>query len=433
MMPVRALAARALARIALQGESLREVAARSVSKIATARDRALFTALLNEGSRWWIRFDSALDGLLKQPLRKRQPEVHALLVLGLVQREVMGIAEHAMVATGVEAVRALRRPQFAGLVNAVLRCWLRERTERLLILDATARTRQAFPAWLIDAIGRDWPDLSAAVLAASNQVAPLMLRINRRRQTREGLQLRLSEVGVESETHPWLEDALVLGRHRDITTLPGFVEGHFSVQDGAAQMAADLLSPAPGMRVLDACAAPGGKSCHLLERSDLHLLAIEREASRAERIHENQHRLGLPGAVCIGDARAPASWWDGQAFDRILLDAPCSATGVIRRHPDIKLHRRERDMKALVAVQHQLLEALWPLLAPGGTLLYATCSILHVENRQVVQAFVNTHATADIERFTLPAGRSAGPGWQLLPGEADLDGMYYARLGKRGG
>ncbi len=433
MMPVRALAARALARIALGGESLREVSAHSVGKIAAARDRALFTALLNEGSRWWLRFDPALDDLLKQPLRERQPEVHALLVLGLVQREVMGIAEHAVVASSVEAVRALQRPRFAGLVNAVLRRWLRERVERLRTLDAVPQTQHAFPSWLIDAVGRDWPDLSAAVLAASNRVVPPMLRVNRRRQTREGLQARLAQTGVASAPHPWLEDALMLDRNRDITVLPGFVEGYFSVQDGAAQIAADLLSPASGMRVLDACAAPGGKTCHLLERSDLYLLAVEREASRAEHIRENQRRLGLPATVCIGDATVPASWWDGKAFDRILLDAPCSASGVIRRHPDIKLHRRERDLEALVAVQHQMLEALWPLLAPGGTLLYATCSILHAENREVVQAFMAAHSDAGIERRVLPAGHSAGPGWQLLPGEAGLDGMYYARLGKRGG
>ncbi len=197
-------------------------------------------------------------------------------------------------------------------------------------------------------------------------------------------------------------------------------------------MAVDLLAPVPGMRVLDACAAPGGKSCHLLERSDLNLLAVERDASRVGRIRENQRRLGLPVAVCIGDATAPANWWNGEPFDRILLDAPCSASGVIRRHPDIKLHRRERDLEPLIAVQHKLLEALWPLLAPGGTLLYATCSILRAENQEVVQAFVNTHATADIERLTLPMGHPAGPGWQLLPGEAGLDGMYYARLSKRG-
>ncbi|HEN46782.1 MAG TPA: 16S rRNA (cytosine(967)-C(5))-methyltransferase RsmB, partial [Mizugakiibacter sp.] len=400
-------------------------------KIAAARDRALFTALLNEGSRWWLRFDPALDDLLKQPLRERQPEVHALLVLGLVQREVMGIAEYAVVASSVEAVRALQRPRFAGLVNAVLRRWLRERSERLQSLDAVSPTQHAFPSWLIDAVGRDWPDLSAAVLAASNRLAPLMLRVNRRRQTREGLQARLAQTGVASGPHPWLADALILDRNRDITALPGFVEGHFSVQDGAAQIAVDLLSCASGMRVLDACAAPGGKSCHLLERNDLHLLAVEREVSRAERIRENQHRLGLPAVVCLGDATAPASWWDGEAFDRILLDAPCSASGVIRRHPDIKLHRRERDLEALVAVQHKLLAALWPLLVPGGRLLYATCSILRAENQHVVQTFVDTHVDAVVEHFSLPAGRSAGPGWQLLPGEADLDGMYYARLSKR--
>ncbi|MDF4003570.1 16S rRNA (cytosine(967)-C(5))-methyltransferase RsmB [Luteibacter sp. PPL552] len=427
---VRALAAQALADVALSGHSLRDVADRVLPRLADPRDRALLTALLNEGARWWPRFDAALDRLLDKPIRRQEPVVHALLVTALVQLEVLELASYAAVAATVDAVRELRRPRLAGLANAVLRRWLRERESLLAALDAEPATRHAHPAWLVRAIEHDWPEAAGDVLAAANREPPLMLRVNRRRATPEAVASALRDAGGEVTPHPWLADGLVLPHSTDVTRLPGFAEGHFAVQDGAAQVPADLLDLADGQRLLDACAAPGGKACHALERADLRLLAVEAEPRRAPRIRQNLDRLGLHAEVVVGDAGEPSAWWDGTPFDRVMIDAPCSATGVIRRRPDVRLHRREADIDALVAQQSRILAACWPTLAPGGRLLYVTCSILRRENDGVVAAFLDRQADAEALPLTLPAGRRTSVGWQMLPGDGDLDGMYYALLSK---
>lgn len=427
----RALAARGLAEIALRGASLREVMQRDAPKLADPRDRALLMALLSEGARWWLRFDAAVDGLLEKSLRHKDPAVHALLVLGLVQLEILELQDYAAVAATVEAVRALKRPQLAGLVNAVLRRWQRERSSLLARLDAKAQTRHAHPQWLADALQRDWPAQAEAVMAADNGEPPLMLRVNRQRSERDALIEQLRATGYEAAAHPWLTDALVLPHSGDVTRMPGFEDGHFAVQDGAAQVAADLADLRDGLRVLDACAAPGGKACHLLERADIDLTALEFDAPRAERIRQNLMRLRLNAKVVIGDAGAPRGWWKGQPFDRILIDAPCSATGVLRRRPDVRLHRRESDIAAMHAQQRRILSALWPLLAPGGRLVYITCSVLRAENEAIVGELLAAQTDARVVPFSLPAGQPAAPGWQILPGDGDLDGMYYAVLQKQ--
>jgi 16S rRNA (cytosine967-C5)-methyltransferase len=427
----RDLAAECLAEVALGGASLRERLKPAQVQLADPRDRALLTALVNEGARWWLRFDRALDGLLQQPLRQREPALHALLVLGLVQSEILKLPPHATVAATVEATRALDRGGFAKLVNAVLRRWLRERDTRNAGLDRDAVTRTAHPRWLIDTLSRDWPDEADAILAANNQPAAPMLRVNTRRASRGDTIAALSGTGLEAHAHPFLRDAVGLAASTDPTRLPGFNEGRFSVQDGAAQVAADLLDLHDGLRVLDACAAPGGKACHLLERARAGLLALERDPGRAESIRANLERLGLSCELRIGDAATPQAWWDGKPFDRILLDAPCSATGVIRRHPDIKLHRRADDIARLAQEQQRLLAALWPLVAEGGRLVYATCSVLRAENEAVIAPFLSGHPDAQPQPFELPVGHHAGNGWQILPGEGGLDGMYYAVIEKR--
>ena len=431
MTDTRAEAARALADIALRGASLREAMERHAPKLPDPRDRALLMALVSDGARWWPRFDAALDRLLDRPLRRKEPAVHALLVLGLVQLEVLELADYAAVAATVEAVRALKRPQLAGLVNAVLRRWQRERATHLAALDARPETRHAHPRWLAEAIARDWPAQAEAVMTADNREPPLMLRANRRRTGRDALIERLRADGQTAEAHAWLADAIVLPHSTDVTRLPGFAEGLFAVQDGAAQIAADLADARDGQRALDACAAPGGKACHLLERADVALTALEFDAKRAKRIRENLARLHLQADVVVGDAGDPSRWWDGKPYQRILLDAPCSATGVLRRRPDVRLHRRADDIPVLVGQQRRILEALWPLLAPGGRLVYITCSLLRAENEAVVAPFLATHADAQAVPFTLPAGQAAAIGWQVLPGDGDLDGMYYAVLEKR--
>lgn len=431
MNDTRALAAQALADVALRGTSLREAMEQRAPKLRDPRDRALLTALLNDGARWWLRFDAALDRLLDKPLRRKEPEVHALLVLGLVQLDILQLQDYAAVAATVEAARALNRPRLAGLVNAVLRRWQRERTTLLAELDAQLETRYAMPTWLTQAIHTNWPAQAEAVLADGNREPPLMLRANRRRVARDVLLEQLRSGGYTADPHPWLADGIVLPHSSDVTRMPGFAQGLFAVQDGAAQVAADLLDVRNGQRVLDACAAPGGKACHALERADIALTAVEFDATRATRIRQNLERLGLTADVRLGDAGDPSGWWDGKPFDRIMIDAPCSATGVLRRRPDVRLHRRASDLAALVAQQQRILAALWPLLAPGGRLVYVTCSLLRAENEAVVAPFLAGHDDARVIPVQLSAGQAAAVGWQILPGDGDLDGMYYAVLERR--
>jgi len=406
------------------------VADRALPRLSDSRDRALLTALLNEGARWWPRFDAALDHLLARPIRRNEPAIHALLVTALVQLEILELPGYAAVAATVEAVRELRRPRLAGVVNAVLRRWLREREALIATLDASPSTRHAHPAWLAEAIEGDWPGLGEDIMAAANTEPPLMLRVNRRRASREAVVEALGAAGYEAALHAWLADGVVLPHSTDVTRLPGFAEGHFAVQDGAAQVPADLLDLADGQRVLDACAAPGGKACHALERAAVSLDAVEYEAKRIPRIRQNLERLGLEANVVVGDAGDTAAWWNGTAFDRVMIDAPCSATGVIRRRPDVRLHRRPTDIEALVVQQRRILDACWETLAPGGRLLYVTCSLLRAENEGVIGAFVASRADAHAVPFVLPVGHAAAVGWQILPGDGDLDGMYYAVLEK---
>jgi len=427
---VRALAAQSLARI-VRGESLRAVFAATATRLDDARDRALLSSLLHEGARWWLRYDAALQRLLERPLREREAPVHALAVLGLVQLDVLRLPEYAAVAATVEAARALGKPKFAGLINALLRRWLRERERLNAQLDADPVARTAHPRWLLDALAADWGDGAETIIAANNAQAPLWLRVNRRRARREELLERFTAAGIEARADTEAEQAIVLAHSADVTRLPGYAEGAFSVQDGAAQFAAGLLDLADGQRVLDACAAPGGKSAHILEDADVRLIALDSDARRLPRIVENLTRLGLAADVRAGDAAEPKAWWDGRPFDRILIDAPCSATGIVRRQPDIKLHRRADDIARLVAEQSRILDALWPLLGRGGRLVYATCSVLADENARQIAAFLARHGDARI-------GADAPGGWhrpreggaQNLPGERGMDGFYYAVLEK---
>jgi 16S rRNA (cytosine967-C5)-methyltransferase len=430
---VRAVAAQALQRV-VAGRSLRAEFAAFSTKLHDARDRALLSALLHAGARWWLRYAAATERLLQRPLPARESVVRSVLVLGLVQIDVLGLPGYAAVDASVEAARELGKPQFAALINALLRRWLRERESLQVALDIDPVTRCAHPRWLLDAFAADWPaDVAAAIATANNAEAPLWLRVNRRRIDRAALAQKLFAAGVETETPAQLPDALRLDRSLDVTRLPGFGEGEFSVQDGAAQLAADLLDLRDGQRVLDACAAPGGKSAHILERADVRLLALDSDARRVPRVTQNLARLGLRADVRVGDAAQPAPWWDGQRFDRILLDAPCSASGIIRRQPDVKLHRRAADVAPLVEAQKQLLDALWPMLAPGGRLVYATCSVLDAENAAQVERFFARHADA-AQPHVVPAGWRAtrAGGAQNLPGESGLDGFFYAVLEKNG-
>jgi 16S rRNA (cytosine967-C5)-methyltransferase len=423
---VRASAAQALAKI-VAGQSRRVAFADVAPIIPDPRDRALLSALLSDGARWWLRFSAAIDGMVERPLR--DAEIKALLVLGLVQLEILQLPDYAAVAATVDAARELRKPKLAGFANALLRRWLRERDARLNALDADAVTRAAHPAWLLDAFRAEHADHIDQITAANNAEAPLWLRANARRTSRDVLLKRLRDEDIACDAVDALPDAIVLRDSADVTQLPGYTDGWFSVQDGAAQFAAMLIDPRDGEHILDACAAPGGKTAHLLERAQARVTALDVDASRLARVRDNLDRLGLCAELVAGDAAEPAKWWDGVAFDHILLDAPCSATGIIRRQPDIKLHRRATDIPALAAAQSRILDALWPLLKPGGRLVYATCSILAAENARQIDAFLNRHDDARAQPLPL-RWHAAGRGMQNLPGESGMDGFFYAMVEK---
>ncbi|MBP7417573.1 MAG: 16S rRNA (cytosine(967)-C(5))-methyltransferase RsmB [Xanthomonadales bacterium] len=430
----RVEAARAITRVLRDGAALDAQWPAADARLADPRDRGLARAIAYAALRGIHRYEALLAQLLQKPLPPREAEVHALLVCGLAQLEQAITPGYAAVSGSVAAARALGRPKHAALVNALLRRYQRERDALERALPDTAAVRYNHPAWLVAALRAAWPDAWEAVLAAGNAPAPLWLRVNRRRASIEEYAATLAASGLAPTRHPLLPDGLCLAPAPDLATLPGLAEGHISVQDGAAQLAVELLALAPGLRVLDACAAPGGKSAHLLEREPAlaMLLALDDKPARVARVRETLARLGLAAEVREGDATAPAGWWDGKPWDRILVDAPCSGTGVIRRHPDIRLLRRADDLAGLTALQDRLLDALWPLLAPGGRLVYATCSVLPAENDERIAAFLaRTPAAVAVDAVPQGFGRPCAHGRQNLSGVDGMDGFYYAVLAHR--
>jgi 16S rRNA (cytosine967-C5)-methyltransferase len=345
----------------------------------------------------------------------------------------MRLADYAAISSTAEAARVLNQPRHVGLVNAVLRRFTRERTQLDLALGTDDAVRYSHPAWLSKALRRDWGTQADAVLAANNQAAPMWLRVNLARIGRDAYHAQLQAAGIDAWTSELVPSALRIDHGMAPTRLPGWDAGLVSVQDLSAQLTAYVVDARDGDRVLDACAAPGGKTAHLLERTPglSQLLALDVDAFRLQRVRENLVRLGLQAVALQDDAANPKAWWDGVPFERILLDAPCSGTGVIRRQPDIKLHRRASDVQGAVKLQWRLLDAAWPMLATGGRLVYATCSVLKDENERQIDAFLAR--TPDAIAVDLPErfGRASGAGRQRLPGDDDGDGFFHAALEKR--
>jgi 16S rRNA (cytosine967-C5)-methyltransferase len=390
-----------------------------------ATDVSLLGALVFGAMRWHHRLLPQCDRLLSKPLRQGQLELGALLRIGLLQLQHLRVPEHAAVSATVDAAKLLGQADAAPLVNAVLRRFQRERAAIDAALADVPEARFSHPAWLIDALARDWPDAWQTLLEANNAQAPMWLRVNERRGSREAYLEMLRASGIGATAAADVATAIALDAPRPVDSLPGFAAGYVSVQDIAAQRAAGFLELASGQRVLDACAAPGGKTGHILETCTelAEVWAVDRDEARLAKVRENLDRLGLAARVIAGDATRPADWWDGRPFDRILLDAPCSGTGVIRRHPDIKVLRRPEDVTRAAQLQSDLLRALWPLVRPGGRLVYATCSVLRRENDAQIEAFQRSQP--DEGPGTVVARRC-----QTLPGETNGDGFYYACLHK---
>ncbi len=428
----RALAALAVTEVVAEGRSLSAVLPAILSQ-AQDRDRGLVQELSYGVLRWYPRLEALLDQLLQKPLKDKDRDLQVLLLVGLYQLAYLSLAPHGIVHDTVEAARQLDKVWAVKLVNAVLRNFQRQRETLEARLDQKEGSRYAHPNWLLKRLRADWPEHWQAIAVANNQRPPMGLRVNAGHQDRAAYLERLHQAGIAADLIGATEQGLVLEAPLPVEQLPGFAQGDVSVQDGAAQLAPQLLDVQAGMRVLDACAAPGGKTCHILERTPAlgELWALDQDPVRLQRVEENLERLGLQAGLIAADASEPADWWDGVPFDRILLDAPCSATGVIRRHPDIKRLRTVADVVGLVERQRRLLTALWPLLVPGGRFVYCTCSVLRAENTDQVATFLQSHTDAQELPITAGWGHACTVGRQLLPGEQGLDGFYFACIQKR--
>lgn len=431
--PALAGAARAIDAVIRQGHS----ADTALAAADITAERAAVRAITLGTLRWYLRLEPALDALLSRPAGVAGT-LRALLTAGAHQVEYSRNAPELTVHAAVDAARLLGESRAAGLTNAVLRRFVAERAALFARVDRKLAQRSAHPAWLVEALLREWPEQVGQVLEANNQHPPMTLRIDLSRTPRAAYLTRLSEAGIGAREIQWIDCAVTLDRPIAVSDLPGFSEGAVSVQDAGAQIAAGLLDLKPGQRVLEACAAPGGKTGHLLEKAGgrIDLTAVDLNAERVALIAENLRRLGRQARLLAVDLRDPQALAGESAFERILLDAPCSSTGVIRRHPDIKLLRRSSDIESLAAAQLQILRQLVPHLAPGGRLLYSTCSVLPQENEAVVARVLEELPA--LRPAAMPEGAALPPGGidravgvQLLPGpEAGTDGFYYACLEK---
>ncbi len=416
--------------VVYDGRSLSNVTPPALAGLEDERDRAFVQACVYGALRRYYSLRARLDTLLERPLKSKDADIEALLIGGLFQISHMGVAAHAAVSASVDSAREMRKAWACPLVNAVLRNALRGNPPVEDTADEAVRFEH--PQWMIDRFRRDWPDDWMSILHVNNTQAAMTLRVNQKRTSVENYMSMLAQAGIGAARTVYSPVGVSLVDPVPVSALPEFDAGWVSVQDEAAQLAAQLILSEQARHILDACAAPGGKTCHILEsvKTDVHLVAVDISADRMQRVEGNLKRLGLHGITEVADVGAPDDWWDGELYDRIVLDAPCTATGVVRRHPDVRLHRRPDDIDTHAAEQCRLLAALWPLLAGDGRLLYATCSIIPAENDEVVGVLLEDHSDAQIATPSVTWGRPTRYGRQILPGEGGMDGFYYALLSK---
>ncbi len=471
-MDARSVATQILTDVIGHKRSLSDCLDIQLDSLNDGRDRALAQALCYGVLRWLPRLQTLLRCLLRKPLNAQDCDIQVLLLIGLYQHLYLRIPPHAATAATVEVTRRLKKPWATPLVNAILRNFQRQRNVLLNQVDKQINAKLAHPPWLLERLQADWPAFWETIVEANNTHPPLTLRVNTRCLSRDAYLDILQEAQIAATPTAYTEVGLILvaedeiinptlanssqqgertedgklakklletntppfnrEKKNSIFNLPGFTQGWISVQDGAAQLAASLLDVPAGARVLDACAAPGGKTAHLLEHYEIDtLLALDNKPERVQKLANTLQRLHLSAQVRCADVSQPDTWWDGQAFDRILLDVPCSGSGIIRRHPDIKYLRKPSDIKTLAAQQKRLLETLWPLLKPGGQLLYVTCSVFAEENHLQIKKFLADNKDAQEEILAVNWGHALPNGRQILPGEDNLDGFYYACLSKK--
>lgn len=429
---VRVMAARLVAQVLAGKRSLKAVLQQNITELNDPRDRALLEAICFTTLRHHRYYEFVLSQWLSKPLPRRDYAIQCVMLTGLAQLHGMKMPAHAVVSASVDAAKQVgQQDTQAKLVNAILR----RATREPLPTSSNQAIQSSHPDWLIKQLQNDWPKNYNDILWANNEAAPLWLRVNSLRSSRTEMLSAFHDAKIECDAPAIPDKSIRVHEHQALSVLPGWSSGKFLVQDGAAQLAADALSVQKGEYVLDACAAPGGKTAHLAEQiGDGRILALDIAAARLAPINETLERLGLTSAniqVKMADAADPPSWWDGEQFDAILLDAPCSATGIIRRQPDIKWHRKADDIARLADLQARLLRALWPLLKPGGRLLYCTCSVLKAENEFQINYFLSDSKDAIVLPLDEKFGHASGLGRQRFPGEDNMDGFFYALLQKR--
>lgn len=432
---VRAHAAKCLLAVMDKGNSLSDVLPKAQQEVAE-KDGALLQEICFGAIRNFAMYDGITSSLLTKKLKGKQRLFHHLIIVGLYQLDKMRVPEHAAVAETVQAAVELKAQGLKGLINACLRNFQRNK-ETLINTNKNLVTEYNHPSWYIKRIQAAYPDQWQIILKENNERAPMWLRIHTSNVEIDKFTSALDSLKIEY-TQPFADKtSVLLARPYSVTDLPGFEQGWFAVQDGAAQQSGRLLNPQNGELVLDACSAPGGKACHVLDLADCNLVAADIDSTRLERVEENLERLQLNATLIEGDLTSPETLKDYQEFDRILLDAPCSATGVIRRHPDIKWLRRNEDIEALADVQKQILANLWPKLKVGGQMLYATCSVLPEENKLQMAQFLATHKDAKlldiqgVEEQDIANQSAENPGWQILPNDNNMDGFYYCLIEKQ--
>ena len=427
-MNTRLIAAKVLTSVIRDGQSLTAALNNTLGVVESDKDRAFIQALCYGVCRNFHRLDYILSQMLDKPLKDL--DVKALALIGLYQLKFMRVKSHAAVSETVLAAR--KKPWAKALINALLRSYLRGQEGFEQKADNVKSALVSHPDWLVQQIEQDWPIQAQQIFQQNNEQPPMALRVNLANISQDQYLQKLRDQGIEAEAVSFCRSAILLNKPAVVDILPGFNEGWVSVQDTAAQLAAELLDVQIGHRVLDVCAAPGGKAAHILEHQPKvrELVAVDIDKLRLQRVNDNFQRLKLSAKLIVGDASKPEDWWDGQLFDRILLDVPCSALGVIRRHPDIKLLRRAEDINTLQVLQQRIMTAVWPLLAPGGIMLYATCSILKQENEQQIEAFLATNANAIEVPINADWGLVRRYGRQILTGESVMDGFYYALIRK---
>ncbi|MFC3033209.1 16S rRNA (cytosine(967)-C(5))-methyltransferase RsmB [Pseudoalteromonas fenneropenaei] len=427
MTNVRALAAQTLFQVVDKGQSL-STQLPLAAKQLPVKDRALLQQMCYGVLRYLPTLEHYCQTLLEQPLKGKNRVFQFLLYVGIYQLQHMRVPPHAAVAETVNALQELKAPGLKGLVNAILRNFQRQQAALEASANGNPVCQYNHPSWFIKALQAGYETQWQEILHANQQQAPMWLRVNSRINSVAEYSAKLTAAGIAHSVHDGFSDGILLNQPCDVAQLPDFASGACSVQDAAAQLAARILAPQAGDHILDACAAPGGKTCHILELADCSVTAMDADAERLKRVEDNLARLQLNAHCIQGDAAQPQQWWDGRHYDKILLDVPCSATGVIRRHPDIKWLRRASDITELATLQAEILRQIWPLLKSGGTLVYATCSVLPQENQQQISAFLAAHTDAIWHPLDETDTRDK-PGKQFLPGLSD--GFYYAKLTKK--